>query len=167
MRNLLLAGASLLAFAAPLHAQTAPPATDGSPLDTRVEDDSTPRPEAAPAPTGDPVLDRLNALDDRVRQLEARNHETEEQAALNQTRLQSVEVRSAKAVQFGWVPTISEPTGAFTFKPRGVVDVVDAAAFRETRGGYDYTLAGEAGRLWLDRPSLGNRHFTGFYGYAA
>ncbi|MDP1909066.1 MAG: porin, partial [Hyphomicrobium sp.] len=30
------------------------------------------------------------------------------------------------------------------------------------------TVAGEAGRLWLDRDSgLGNRHFTGFYGYAA
>ena len=29
------------------------------------------------------------------------------------------------------------------------------------------TVAGEAGRLWLDRPELGNRHFTGYYGYAA
>ena len=138
MRNLLLAGASLLAFAAPLHAQAVPtPPTDATPLDTRVEDETAVPVEAVPAPTGDAVLDRLNTLDARVRQLEARNHQLEEQAALNQTRLQSVEVRSAKAVQFGWVPTISEPTGAFTFKPRGVVDV-DAAAFRETRGGYDY-----------------------------
>ena len=138
MRNLLLAGASLRAFAAPLHAQAVPaPPVDGSPLDTRVDDDTAPAPEAAPVPTGDPMLDRLNALDARVRQLETRNHQLEEQAALNQTRLQSVEVRSAKAVQFGWVPTISEPTGAFTFKPRGVVDA-DAVAFRENRGGYDY-----------------------------
>lgn len=29
------------------------------------------------------------------------------------------------------------------------------------------TVAGEAGRLWLDRPGFGNRHFTGYYGYAA
>lgn len=29
------------------------------------------------------------------------------------------------------------------------------------------TLAGEAGRLWLDRPGLGDDHFTGYYGYAA
>ena len=139
MRNLLLAGASLLAFVAPLHAQTTPPSTpvEETPIDTRVPDDSAPPVAAGPAPTGDPVLDRLNALDARVRQLEARNAQLEEQAALNQTRLQSVEVRSSKVVQFGWVPTISEPTGAFTFKPRGVVDV-DAAAFRETRGGYDY-----------------------------
>jgi phosphate-selective porin OprO/OprP len=28
------------------------------------------------------------------------------------------------------------------------------------------TVAGEAGRLWLDRPALGNEHFTGYYGYA-
>lgn len=30
-----------------------------------------------------------------------------------------------------------------------------------------HALAGEAGRLWLDRPVLGDRHFTGFYCYAA
>ncbi|MDP9085443.1 MAG: OprO/OprP family phosphate-selective porin [Pseudomonadota bacterium] len=139
MQNLLLAGASLLAFAAPLHAQTAPPATpvDETPIDTRVPDDSAPTVSAIPAPTGDPVLDRLNALDARMRELEARNAQLEEQAALNQARLQSVEVRSSKAVQFGWVPTIAEPTGAFTFKPRGVLDL-DAVAFRSQRGGYDH-----------------------------
>ena len=129
----------MLAFAAPLHAQTAPPATpvDETPIDTRVADDSAPTVSAIPAPTGDPVVDRINALDARMRQLEARNAQLEEQAALNQTRLQSVEVRSSKAVQFGWVPTIAEPTGSFTFKPRGVIDV-DAVAFRSQRGGYDY-----------------------------
>ncbi len=29
------------------------------------------------------------------------------------------------------------------------------------------TVAGEAGRLWLDRFDAGNEHFTGYYGYAA
>ena len=29
------------------------------------------------------------------------------------------------------------------------------------------TVAGEVGRLWLDRPNLVNNAFTGFYGYAA
>jgi phosphate-selective porin OprO/OprP len=29
------------------------------------------------------------------------------------------------------------------------------------------TLAGEAGRLWLDRTGVPNEHFTGYYGYAA
>jgi len=133
MRILLLAGASALALATPALARST---ADSSPLDTAIPNDSTPA-VAPPAPTGDAVLDRLNALDARVKQLEARNAQLEEQAALNQTRLQSVEVRSAKAVQFGWVPTIGEPTGAFTFKPRGVVDI-DAVAFRERHGGYDY-----------------------------
>ena len=29
------------------------------------------------------------------------------------------------------------------------------------------TVAGEAGRIWLDRPSLPNEHFTGYYAYAS
>ena len=29
------------------------------------------------------------------------------------------------------------------------------------------TVAGEIGRLWLDRPDFGNKAFTGYYGYAA
>ena len=140
MRLLFLAGASALAFAAPLHAQTADPSTDltssdASQIDTLVPDETAA--VAAPAPTGDPVLDRLNALDTRIRQLEARNQELEAQAELDAARLQSVEVRSTRAVQFNWAPTLSEPTGAFTFKPRGVIDV-EAVAFRERRGGYDY-----------------------------
>src|SRR4030095_7264062 len=99
-------------------------------------------PDASPtaavvAPTGDPVIDRLNALEARVKQLEARNAELEQQAELNQTRLQSVETRSAKAAQFSWAPTISEPTGQFTFKPKGVIEA-DAVAFFEHKGGYDY-----------------------------
>lgn len=143
MRLLLLAGASALALAAaPLHAQTAAPestetnSSEASPIDSLVPDDGATA-IAAPAQTGDATLDRLNALDARIRQLEARNAQLESQAELNQTRLQSVEVRSQKAVQFGWAPSFSDSGGAFTFKPRGVIDV-DAVAFRDRRGGYDF-----------------------------
>ena len=64
---------------------------------------------AAPASTGDPVLDRLNALEARIRQLEARNAELEQQAELNEGRLQTVETRAAKAAQFSWAPDHLRP----------------------------------------------------------
>jgi len=107
-----------------------------SPIDSIVADQSTDQ-AAAPSPSGDPVLDRLNALEARVRQLEARNAELEQQAELNQQRLETVETRAAKNAQFGWVPSTSDTTGAFTFKPRGVIEA-DGAAFFERKGGYDY-----------------------------
>ena len=66
-----------------------------------------------------------------------RNAELEQQAELNEGRLETVETRAAKAAQFGWGPTIADPNGNFTFKPRGVVEA-DAAAFVERKGGYDY-----------------------------
>lgn len=135
MRLLLLAGSSLLALATPAFAQDAEPETQ---LDTLVDADGTaPAEAAAPAPTGNAVLDRLNALESRIKQLESRNAELEQQAELNEGRLESVETRAAKAVQFSWGPTLAEPTGEFTFKPRGVIEA-DAAAFIERKGGYDY-----------------------------
>ncbi|MDB5699510.1 MAG: porin [Alphaproteobacteria bacterium] len=144
MRLLLAAGVSLLALvSAPGLAQS--PDTDvaspgeepvGGTIDTIVEDDA-PAPAAAPAPTGDPVVDRLNALEAKVSQLEKRNAELEQQAQFNQTRLETVETRAAKNVQFSWGPTFAEPTGNFTFKPRGVIEA-DYAAFLERAGGYDY-----------------------------
>jgi phosphate-selective porin OprO/OprP len=143
MRLLLLAGVSALAFATPAFAQDAPAeelveeTPDGdSEIDTLV-DEGAPAPVAPPPPSGDPVLDRLNALDARIKQLEARNQELEQQAELNEGRLETVEARAAKAVQFTWGPTLAEPTGAFTFKPRGVIEA-DAAAFVERKGGYDF-----------------------------
>jgi phosphate-selective porin OprO/OprP len=144
MRILLLAGISLLALASsPALAQeaeqlstTTTDQVDATPIDT-LEPSDEPRKIEAPAPTGNPVVDRLNALEARVKQLEARNAELEQQAELNEGRLQTVETRAAKAAQFTWAPTISEPTGQFTFKPRGVVEA-DAAAFFERSGGYDY-----------------------------
>lgn len=143
MNSLLLAGAAVAAL------QTAQPAPEAapivqdpvssdqtdSPIDTLVGTEASPVPP--PAPTGDPVLDRLNAMEARIRQLEARNAELEKQAELNEGRIETVENRAAKAAQFSWGPTMSDPTGAFTFKPRGVVEA-DAAAFFERKGGYDY-----------------------------
>ena len=144
LRILLLAGSSMLALTTPLAAQEAAEpissetieiGAEGQ-LDTLVDD---PPAVAAqlPKPTGDPVLDRLNALESRIKQLEARNAELEQQAELSEDRLATVETRAAKAAQFTWGPTISEPTGQFSFKPRGVLEA-DTAAFFEREGGYDY-----------------------------
>ncbi len=118
MRLLLLAGASMLAFSSPALARqdtlkTAGPAAVGtvdtqpseSVLDTPIGEGEQPAAEAAP--TGNPVLDRLNALEARIRQLEGRNAELEQQAELNEERLETVETRAAKAAQFSWGPTIS------------------------------------------------------------
>src|SRR5439155_26800359 len=123
MRLLLAPSASLFALlTTPAFAQSN---DRGGVIDTVV--DAKPTPAAAPAPTGDAVTDRLNALEARVKQLEARNAELEQQTVLNQNRLESVEQRAAKNVQFGWGPTLSDPKGNFTFKPRGVIDA-DAVA---------------------------------------
>ena len=124
MRMLLLAGAPLLALASPAPAQQ------------------------APQPTGDAVLDRLNALEARVNQLEAENAQLRQQSELNEGRLETVETRAAKDAQFGWAPTISDPNGNFTFKPRGVIDV-DAAAFHEREGGYVFNDGTALRRLRL------------------
>ncbi|HEY8593120.1 MAG TPA: porin [Sphingomicrobium sp.] len=137
-RILLFAGASALALTTPAFAQQAQPQTaDDSTLDTLAPADDE-QPQAEPAKlTGDPVLDRLNALEARIKQLEARNAQLEQQAELNEGRIESVETRAAKNAQFGWAPTISDPDGSFTFKPRGVIDA-DFGVFNEREGSYAY-----------------------------
>ena len=139
MRILLIAGASLLAIASPALAQQTDPnqPADSGQLDTLEPADDQPAQQAAPKPTGDPVLDRLNALEQRVSQLEAENARLRQQAELNEGRIETVETRAAKNAQFGWAPTISDPSGAFTFKPRGVIEA-DAGVFNEREGGYAY-----------------------------
>jgi phosphate-selective porin OprO/OprP len=134
MRILLLAGASLLAIASPAFAQQA---DQSAPLDTLEPADDQP-PQVTPKPTGDAVLDRLNALEARVQQLEAENAKLKQEVELNEGRLGTVETRAAKNVQFGWAPTIADPSGNFTFKPRGVIEA-DAGVFSEHEGGYDYS----------------------------
>ena len=136
IRQILLASASALAFAAPLSAQVAPAgAEQGSGLDTPVSDEPT---TAAPvAKTGDAVLDRLNELEAKVNALEARNRQLEAEAAETQTRVQKVEVRAAKEVQPGPAPTFSDVNGSFTFHPRGTFQI-DYAAYHSRAGGYDY-----------------------------
>ncbi len=142
MRILLLAGASLLALTnTPALAQqgedVSTTQSSDTPIDSLEPSETDAQAVQAPAPTGDPVLDRLNRLEARVKQLEARNAQLEQQVELNEGRLQATETRAAKAVQFAWAPTIGEPTGQFSFKPRGVIDA-DAAGFNESKGGYDY-----------------------------
>ena len=152
IRQILLASASALAFAAPLSAQTA---EQGSGLDTTVPADAT----AAPAPvakTGDAVLDRLNELEAKVAALEARNKQLESEAAETQTRVQKVEVRAAKEVQPGPAPTFSDVNASFTFHPRGTFQI-DYAAYKSRAGGYDYNNGTDIrrGRLGFDGTAWG------------
>lgn len=132
--------AILLATAAPLLAQEASQSQAAEPPTPGVLDqviaDEQPAPTTAP-PTGDPVLDRLNALEARIRQLEARNRQLEDESAVNQGRIEAVEVRAAKGVQANVAPTFADADGQFSFKVRGVLQA-DYASFFERAGGYDY-----------------------------
>src|SRR5688572_3493727 len=130
----LVSSTALLALSTPAFAQdnaaqaqdadTPQAYPESSGLDAPVEDGATAAAvSAAPASTGDPVLDRLNQLEARLRQLETRNAQLEAEAAETQTRVQNVEVRAAKAVQPGAAPTFSDVNGDFTFKPRGTLQV--------------------------------------------
>ena len=83
------------------------------------------------------MLDRLNALEARSTSSKRATPSSSSRPSSTQGRLETVETRAAKAVQFSWGPTFAEPTGTFTFKPRGVIEA-DAAAFIERKGGYDY-----------------------------
>ncbi|HTH29063.1 MAG TPA: porin [Sphingobium sp.] len=136
MKHLTLASAAILALVPVVPVQAFAQDQD-SPIDSLLPADNAPAAEA-PKPTGDPVLDRLNALEARIRQLESRNAELEQQAAQTQTRVENVEVRAAKAAQPGVVPTYSDVNGDFTFKPRGVLQV-DYAGYNEREGGYDFS----------------------------
>ena len=146
MRHLLLAGVACLALLpAPLLAQEATPIPDkveafpdsGNTIDTVIPSEDAPV-AAAPAKTGDPVLDRLNALEAKVQALEARNRQLEEAAAATQTRVEKVEVRAARGVQAGPAPTFADVGGNFTFKPRGTFQIDYAAYNRRGAGRYDY-----------------------------
>jgi phosphate-selective porin OprO/OprP len=145
MRTFLLAGvASLALIPAPLLAQEAqaiPDTVQAYPESTNTIDTVIPdatATAAAPAPTGDAVLDRLNALEAKISRLEARNKELEEEAATTQDRVQKVEVRAARAVQPGPAPTFADVNGNFTFKPRGTFQI-DYAAARRRAGGYNFS----------------------------
>ncbi len=116
MRFLLLAGAS----AARARDARLRPGRRGS-VDHRAErsrrstrwssDGRGGRRRRRPRPTGDPVLDRLNALEARIQQLEARNAELEQQAELNEGRLAIGRDprRQGGAVHLGARPSPSRP----------------------------------------------------------
>ena len=110
MRIPLLAGAAFVALEAPASAQQPPPHANSrdSQLDT-LEPPGNAMVQTVPKVTGDPVLDRLNALEARVSQLQSENAQLRQQAELNEGRIETVETRSAKAVQFGWAPTSPTP----------------------------------------------------------
>ena len=76
MRILLLAGASLLTLTTPAFAQEgedlSTTESTSTPIDSLVDSEAEAAP-AAPASTGDAVLDRLNALEARVLQAARRD----------------------------------------------------------------------------------------------
>jgi phosphate-selective porin OprO and OprP len=84
------------------------------------------------------LLQRLATLEARLAELEGRNQQLEQQSQANATAIAAVDTRTAKSTQFGWAPTFSDPSGDFTFKPRGVVEA-DVAVFSESEGGYDFS----------------------------
>lgn len=140
--NLRIFGANLLALAiaAPALAQTEAPAAGGN--EQSVIDELAPAgsPDAgpSPAPTGDPIVDRLNALEYKLKALESRNAELETALETANGRIETVTAKANKGLATnGVVPTFSDPSGTTTFKVRGVIDV-DQAAFNERAGGYDY-----------------------------
>ena len=143
MRSFLLGGVAALALLpAPLLAQENAPIPDqvetypdsGNTIDSVISLDE----EVAPVPTGDPVLDRLNALEAKVRQLEARNRQLEETTTATEGRVDQVQAFAAKAVQPGPAPTFADVGGNFTFKPRGTFQIDYAAYNRRGGGRYDY-----------------------------
>src|SRR3546814_10921257 len=70
-------GASLLALAIATPALAQDKATEGPGVLDELVPEGSPYAAVPPAPTGDPVLDRLNALEFKVRALETRNVELE------------------------------------------------------------------------------------------
>ena len=160
MRTFLLGGVAALALLpAPLLAQEPPAAIpdqveafpdSGNTIDTVIPSEDAP--VAAPARTGDAVLDRLNALEAKIQALEARNKQLEEAASATQTRVEKVEVRAARAVQAGPAPTFADVGGNFTFKPRGTFQIDYAGYNRRGAGTYDYNSGSDIrrGRFGFD-----------------
>lgn len=137
--NLHLLSVSLLALAiaTPALAQDDTAATQASTID-ELAPPGSPDAGAPPAPTGDAVTDRLNALEYKLKLLESRNAELEGALDTASGRVETVTAKVNKGLGTnGVVPTFSDPSGATTFKVRGVIDA-DYVAFNERRGGYDY-----------------------------
>jgi phosphate-selective porin OprO and OprP len=148
----------LAVFATPLFAQQSPEQPTSG-LDTlEPSSDETPEVASSPTSTGNPVLDRLNALEARVKQLEARNAQLEAAASDTQSRVERVEVRSAKAAQPGVVPTFADVNDNFTFKPRGTFQI-DYAGYNERLGGYDYNNGTDIRRARFGFEGTAYKHF--------
>lgn len=83
------------------------------------------------------LLQRLEALEQRLGQVEKENTELKDQLKFRTERLERVENRAAKAAQPGVVPTYANVPGDSSFKIRGVINA-DGVSFHEREGGYDY-----------------------------
>ena len=138
MRILLLAGASALALATPAFAQQGEDLSDHrsrakSPIDSLVEDGAA---GAAAGGQARPAT-RCSTASMRWRPASgsSRRAMPSSSSRPSSTRggCRSVETRAAKAAQFTWAPTIADPTGNFTFKPRGVIEA-DARRLHRARG---------------------------------
>ena len=92
MRIPLLAGAAFVALASPASAQQPPPHANSrdSQYDT-LDPPGNAMVQTVPKVTGDPVLDRLNALEARVSGLESENAQLKQQAELSEGRIETVE----------------------------------------------------------------------------
>jgi phosphate-selective porin OprO/OprP len=115
MRIQFIAGASMLAFASPALAQQAqqPSDADSGQLDTLVPADDQPAQPAPPKPTGDAVLDRLNALEARVNQLEAENvgsRSSSTKAASGRSKRAPRKTRSSAGRRPSPIPTATSPS---------------------------------------------------------
>ena len=140
MRILLLAGARCFACSPPrLSPKRATDLPATQPSESPIDSSSTRRcgsernrRRSSPAPTGDAVLDRLNALEAGSSSSKPATPSSSSRPSSTKAGCETVETRAAKAVQFSWAPDLRRTDGQFTFKPRGVIEA-DAAAFVERR----------------------------------
>lgn len=104
------------------------------------------------------LLARLDALENRISALEQHNSNLKEQLAQADSRVERVELRSAKAAQPGPVPTYADVNDNFSFKPRGTLQA-DFAVYKERAGGYDYNSGTDVRRARFGFDGTAYRNF--------
>ena len=104
------------------------------------------------------LLARLEALESRITTLEQRNSELTDQLAQSDSRVERVELRSAKASQPGPAPTYADVNDNFTFKARGTMQA-DFALYHERAGGYDFSSGTDVRRARFGFDGTAYRNF--------
>jgi phosphate-selective porin OprO and OprP len=104
------------------------------------------------------LLARLEALENRIIALERHNTNLKEQLEQADSRVERVEVRSAKASQPGPAPTYADVNDTFTFKARGTLQA-DFALYHERAGGYDYSSGTDVRRARFGFDGTAYRNF--------